>query len=108
MNTRVITPARSARAGSHSIGSTLPLVPSVLTMVSRATLAKSTSGGAVLLVIIHTRMAAAPTSTIATQLRARLTGEASRNNRTEAATRPAGFRALPAHGAIQAAAAPAR
>src|SRR5271165_3049648 len=64
--TRVITPDRSARAGIHSTGSTLPLVESMLTMVSRATRVNSTSGGLDLRETIQATSTAA-----ATRMRAR-------------------------------------
>src|SRR5580704_3470171 len=76
-NTRVMTPERSDRTGIHSIGSTLPLVLSELTTVSRVTLMKSTSGGAAFLVATHAAITAAPTRRIASQLRLRLTNGSS-------------------------------
>ena len=84
---------RSARAGSHSIGSTLPLVPNELTMVSRVTFTKLTSGGRVLREKTHTTTAVATISTIVSQLRARLKFGTSRSNQKESPIPPAVSRA---------------
>src|ERR1700677_852134 len=72
-NTRVTRPERSDRTGIHSIGSTLPLVLSELTSVSRVTLTNSTSGGAAFLVATQVTITPAPTSRMASQRRLRLT-----------------------------------
>src|ERR1700733_1494052 len=73
IRTPVITPERCERTGIHSIGSTLPLVPSELIIVSRVTLTNSTSGGAAFLVATQATITVAPTRRMASQLRLRLT-----------------------------------
>src|SRR5665213_4065322 len=77
-----MTPERSERTGIHSIGSTLPLVLSELTSVSRATLTKSTSGGAAFLVATQATITAEPTRRMASQLRLRLTDGSSKRGQT--------------------------
>src|SRR5215469_368101 len=91
--TRVITPARSARAGIHSPGSTFPLVESMLMMASRLTRVNSTSSGCDFLEISQATRKPAATTMRARKTRPRVTNGASRNDQTEVAIRSAGSRA---------------
>src|SRR5579871_3351615 len=94
MSTVLITPARSARADAHSIGSTLPFVLKVLTTVSRVTFTNGTSGGAAFFEIAHAITMAMDASTRVSSVRPRVTLFPSRNNRTRAATQLIEWRLL--------------